>query len=139
LGTRTTSNIIPVEAYIKKVFPNLRYVITICTGSALLARTRILDGRRATSNKWAWAWVTSQGPKVQWVPKARWVIDEQPGKIPIWTSSGVTAGLDTTFAFVKKWYGDALEEQTAGIFEYERHTDASYDPFSKMWNVPGAF
>jgi transcriptional regulator GlxA family with amidase domain len=75
---------------------------------------------------------------VNWVPKARWVVDEQPGKIPIWTSSGVTAGMDAFLAFTRKWYGDALVQRTAKIIEYEDHKDASYDPFSKIWKVPEA-
>jgi putative intracellular protease/amidase len=36
----------------------------VCTGSALLARTGLLDNRPATSNKLAWNWVLQQGPQV---------------------------------------------------------------------------
>src|SRR5439155_1030301 len=52
-----------------------RITTTVCTGSALLARTGLLDGRPATSNKIAWDWVTQQGPRVLWKRKARWVDD----------------------------------------------------------------
>lgn len=75
---------------------------------------------------------------MDWVPKARWVVDEQPGKIPIWSSSGVTAGMDTILAFGRKWYGDAVVQRVANIIEYEDHKDASDDPFSEIWNVPAA-
>ena len=50
-----------------------RITTTVCTGSALLARTGLLDGRPATSNKIAWDWVVQQGPRVLWKRKARWV------------------------------------------------------------------
>jgi putative intracellular protease/amidase len=36
----------------------LRWVLTVCTGSAILAKSGVLDGRRATSNKKAFAWVS---------------------------------------------------------------------------------
>ena len=68
-------------------------VTTVCTGSALLARTGRLDGIAATSNKAAFAWVMEQGPKVDWKPEARWVED---GKFM--TSSGVSAGMDMALA-----------------------------------------
>ena len=62
---------------------------TVCTGSALLARTGLLDHRPATSNKLAWDWVLQQGPQVQWIRQARWVDDGD-----VITSSGVSAGVD---------------------------------------------
>ena len=34
-----------------------QWVLTVCTGSAVLARTGVFDGRRATSNKRAFEWV----------------------------------------------------------------------------------
>ena len=68
---------------------------SVCTGAGLLARAGILDGRRATSNKRSLDWVISQGPKVEWVPQARWVED---GKFA--TSSGVSAGIDMALAII---------------------------------------
>jgi transcriptional regulator GlxA family with amidase domain len=82
-------------AYIKHEYPRLQYIISVCTGATLLARAGVLDGKNATTNKQAWAWATSQGPKVHWVPVARWVVDGN-----IWTTSGVAAGMDGVYAFV---------------------------------------
>jgi putative intracellular protease/amidase len=59
-------------------------ISSVCTGAALLARAGLLDGRAATTNKQAFAWVTEQGPRVRWVRRARWVDD---GRVV--TSSGV--------------------------------------------------
>ncbi|KAL7267414.1 hypothetical protein RUND412_010002 [Rhizina undulata] len=128
-GTRAT-NLQPLRDYITATYPELQYLVTICTGSAVVAQTGILDGKKATSNKAAWGWVTSQGPKVYWKGHARWVVDGN-----IWTSSGVAAGLDATFAFVKYLYGDEIATNIANTLEYERHQDPSWDPFADIWNA----
>lgn len=56
-GTRDDENIAPVLEYVKRTFPKVRYFLTVCTGSALAAKTGVLDGKRATTNKQAFKWV----------------------------------------------------------------------------------
>jgi putative intracellular protease/amidase len=38
-------------AYIRHVYPSLQYIFSVCTGSTLLARAGVLDGKNATTNK----------------------------------------------------------------------------------------
>ena len=61
--------------WIKKISASTELVLSVCTGSALLAKSGILDNHRATSNKLAFDWVMEQSTKVDWVKKARWVED----------------------------------------------------------------
>lgn len=58
LGARDADNIQPAVDYVKKVYPKLQYLITVCTGSALVAKAGVLDGVKATSNKAAFEWVS---------------------------------------------------------------------------------
>lgn len=71
--------------YVREVYPSLQYLITTCTGAGVAARAGVLDGKRATTNKAAWANTTGYGPDVEWVSPARWVVDGN-----IWTASGVS-------------------------------------------------
>jgi transcriptional regulator GlxA family with amidase domain len=98
---------------------------TVCTGSALLARTGLLDGRPATSNKIAWDWVVKQGPRVLWKRRARWVDDGN-----ILTSSGVSAGIDMALALVARLNGRDSAVAAARNMEYVWREDADDDPFA---------
>jgi transcriptional regulator GlxA family with amidase domain len=100
---------------------------SVCTGAALLARAGLLDGRRATSNKLAFNWVVEQGPRVDWVRQARWVEDGG-----IFTSSGVSAGIDMTLAVVAKLTSMETAERIAVRMEYDWHRDPSWDPFARV-------
>lgn len=99
-------------------------VMSVCSGSALLAKAGLLDGRKATSNKRYFSIATDQGPKVHWVRQARWVDDGDRV-----TSSGVSAGIDMALAVVGRLYGTKTAETIADSCEYQWHRDADSDPF----------
>ena len=98
---------------------------TVCTGSALLARTGLLDGRPATSNKIAWDWVVEQGPRVRWQRRARWVDDGN-----VLTSSGQSAGIDMALSLIARLNGRDMAVAAARNMEYVWNEDASNDPFA---------
>ncbi|ORY16211.1 class I glutamine amidotransferase-like protein [Clohesyomyces aquaticus] len=122
-----------VEDFIASRADEAQYLLSVCTGSAFLAKSGVLSGKKATTNKSAWDKVVGNGKNVTWVPSARWVED---GKV--WTSSGVAAGLDMTYTFMKHLYGTDDIDQVMNIIEYAPHQDPHWDPFSLVWNVPGA-
>lgn len=74
-----------ITDFIADRYPSLEYLITVCTGAGLAAKSGVLDGKRATTNKSAWSTVTAWGPNVNWIRQARWVVDGN-----IWTSAGVS-------------------------------------------------
>ncbi|KIH92442.1 hypothetical protein SPBR_02682 [Sporothrix brasiliensis 5110] len=119
-----------VEDFVRERYPELEYLLSVCTGAITLARSGVLEGRRATSNKGAWAQTATHGKNVTWVPSARWVVDGN-----VWTSSGVAAGMDMAFAFLRELYGDSPLDTLMSNVEYAPHTDASWDPFSVVHNT----
>lgn len=104
-------------------------VMSVCSGSAILAKAGLLDGRRATSNKLFFSLATEQSNKVNWVEQARWVED---GKFV--TSSGVSAGTDMALSVIAKLYGQTHAEKVAVMTEYEWQSDSTRDPFSQYVN-----
>ncbi len=102
-------------------------MMSVCSGSALLAKAGLLDGRKATSNKQYFSFATAQGPKVEWIAKARWVDDGNRV-----TSSGVSAGIDMALHVVERLWGTQAAETIAEATEYQWHRDADNDPFAKV-------
>ena len=107
-----------------------QYTMSVCSGSAILARAGLLDGRRATSNKQLFRLATQQSDKVEWVEQARWVEDG-----PFVTASGVSAGTDMALAVIARLYGDEHAQRIADYTEYQWHKDAFSDPFAKFLNA----
>lgn len=119
--------------FIKARFNDTDYVASVCTGSMSLARAGVLNGRKATTNKWGWSYVVERsgpGENITWVPSARWVND---GKV--WTSSGVAAGMDMAYALLSWMYGSEKVNDTMNGIELSPHTDAHWDPYSVVHKV----
>ena len=127
IGTRKEMANPQFLAELKRLAEASRMVATVCTGSFLLARTGLLDGCKATSNKRVFQQVMTYAPKVSWVAKARWMED---GKY--FTSSGVSAGIDMALAVIAKLCGRETSLQIASRAEYEWHEDGSRDPFAAV-------
>jgi len=53
----------------------------------------------------------------------------------IWSSPGVSAGIDVAYAFVAALYWDDVAGGIANSSDCVRWLDPSYDPFAAVWNV----
>jgi transcriptional regulator GlxA family with amidase domain len=125
IGTRTAvKDVQLIEMLIAKAL-RASYVASVCTGAALLARAGLINEREATTNKFAFDWVATQGPRVRWVRRARWVVD---GKF--WTSSGAAAGMDMALAVIQHVFGRDTALSAARRAEYLWNEDSSHDPFA---------
>jgi len=96
--------------------PNLRGILLVCTASLAVSQTGILDGLNVCSNKIALRSFAEKGlinKKVKWVKDRRWIVD---GKV--WSSAGITAGLDLAAAFARAHIHKEVIEVALEISEY---------------------
>ena len=125
MGTRKLVDDVDFIKHIKILSKKAMYVLTVCTGSALLAKTGLLQGKSATSNKLAFDWVCNNGSDVKWIKKARWIND---GKF--YTSSGVSAGIDMTLGFISDIHSEKTANDLCKYVEYIWNKDKDNDPFA---------
>jgi transcriptional regulator GlxA family with amidase domain len=85
---------------IRQLASKARRVTSICTGAFPLAASGLLDGRRATTHWTACEQLQATYPKVTVEPDAIYVHDSN-----VWTSAGVTAGIDLALALVADDHG----------------------------------
>ncbi|ADK14822.1 MULTISPECIES: DJ-1/PfpI family protein [Clostridium] len=125
MGTRELINNTLFLNKLKSIAEKSTYCLSICTGSAVLARCGVLKNKKATSNKQALKWVKSVSDQVNWVKKARWVAD---GKY--YTSSGISAGIDMTLGFISDRFGKDKAIKIANDIEYIWNDDCTNDIFA---------
>jgi transcriptional regulator GlxA family with amidase domain len=118
-----------IMSFLKERVPPAKVTMSVCSGSWILAKAGLLDGRRATSNKVYFKMATQQSDQVQWVSEARWVEDG-----PVFTSSGVSAGIDMSLAVIASLYGEDKAMEIANYTEYVWNKNPDEDPFNQYLN-----
>jgi transcriptional regulator GlxA family with amidase domain len=96
-GTRAAVADAALIEWLASAASTARRTAAVCTGAFLLARAGLLDGRRATTHWSAAAELARQHPRVQVDPEPIYVCEGR-----IWTSAGVTAGMDLALALVEQ-------------------------------------
>jgi transcriptional regulator GlxA family with amidase domain len=97
-----------LAAWIAEAAKRVQRVTSVCSGAFLLAKAGVLDGRRATTHWGSCAELAAQFPAVMVDPEPIFVNDG-----PVWTSAGVTAGIDLALALVEADQGSALARAIA--------------------------
>jgi transcriptional regulator GlxA family with amidase domain len=109
-GSAIENDEIGIEAvqWIRKTAGRVRRIGSVCTGAMLLARAGLLDGRKVTTH-WNWCeLLTRKYPRAD--------VDSNPIFIRdgnVYTSAGVTAGMDLALALVEEDHGSRLALQVA--------------------------
>ena len=113
-GTRTLLNNEILLKWIKAVSDKANITASVCTGSLLLAKAGLLEGKRATTHWGAIEALKSISKDIQVITERRVVNDE------IITSSGVSSGIDMAFMIVENLYGEQVASDTAKYIEFHR-------------------
>lgn len=107
-GARAAARVPATVSAVRRAASGSRRVASVCTGAFVLAATGLLDGRRATTHFAYCAALARDFPQVNVDPEPIYVRD---GKL--WTSAGVTAGIDLALALVEEDYGAKVSLQIA--------------------------
>jgi transcriptional regulator GlxA family with amidase domain len=95
-------------AWLRRIAPTVRRLGSVCVGSFLLAEAGLLNGKRATSH-WRFNKELAQRfPAVKVESELVWVKDEN-----IYTSAGISAGIDLALAWVEEDCGAAIAQEVA--------------------------
>jgi transcriptional regulator GlxA family with amidase domain len=113
-GTRGLMRDEETLEWIQRTAAGARQVTSVCTGSLLLARAGLLQGRRATTH-WASLDLLESLNAGVTVDRTSRVVDD--GVI---TSAGIAAGIDMAFHVVETLCGCAVADETAKFMEYRR-------------------
>ena len=94
--------------FLRRSSASCRRVGSICTGAFILAEAGLLDGRRATTH-WQYASdLRARYPRVRVEEDLIYIIDGS-----IWTSAGMTAGVDLILGMIEKDFGAELTRSVA--------------------------
>lgn len=115
-GTRTEMNNAPLVQWIRHIATNAELVLSVCTGSLLLAKAGLLDGLETTTHHGALELLRDTAPTAT-VRSDRRYIDN--GRIIC--SAGISAGIDMSLYVVAKLHGDDVATKTAKQMEYHWH------------------
>jgi len=97
-----------VITFARQAFDTARRVAAPCTGAFVLAEAGLLDGRRATTH-WAFARLLRERfPAVKVEEDRIFIVDSN-----VWTSAGMTAGIDLALAMIEKDHGQEIARDVA--------------------------
>ena len=107
-GTREESRAGGTLDFIRAAAARTRRVASVCSGAFILAAAGLLDGRRATTH-WARAAELARAyPRVTVEPDRIFIRDGE-----VWTSAGITAGIDLALALVAEDRGEGVAKRAA--------------------------
>ncbi len=116
-----------VRRWLRKVAPQTGRYGSVCTGAFVLASAGLLDGRRVATHWASCARLAERFPAISVDAEALYVVD---GKV--WTSAGVTTGIDMALALVEADLGPAIANLIARHFVLYARRPGYQSQFSPM-------
>src|SRR5579872_4593120 len=134
-GTREASHDPALLAFVRAAAANAGRVASVCSGAFVLAAAGLLDGRATTTHWSRTADFARRFPEVRLAPDRIFVRDGQ-----VWTSAGITAGIDLALAMIADDLGEDIARQTAQQLVVYRRRPGGQSQFSALLELerPGA-
>ncbi|MCP3469653.1 GlxA family transcriptional regulator [Bradyrhizobium sp. CCGUVB1N3] len=102
-------------------------VASVCSGAYVLAEAGLLDGKRATTHWGRTPDFVARYPKVKLEPDQIFTRDGD-----VWTSAGITAGIDLALAMVTEDHGEAIAQDTARQLVLYHRRSGGQSQFSSL-------
>src|SRR5436190_6071617 len=126
-GVRTAAVCPKTLAFVRGVAKRGVRVASVCSGAFVLAEAGLLDGRRATTHWQRTRQFVSAYPKVKLEADQIYTRDGN-----VWTSAGITAGIDLALAMVAEDYGDDIVQRTAKQLVLYHRRSGGQSQFSSL-------
>lgn len=112
-GVRAAIENSKIVDWVAKQGKAVETLTSVCTGSVLLGRAGLLEGKRATTHWMVLDWMRQLLPNVIVEEDFRYVEDGD-----IITSAGISAGIDMSLRVVSRYHGEEIARTTAKYMEY---------------------
>ncbi|UCF96619.1 MAG: DJ-1/PfpI family protein [Spirochaetaceae bacterium] len=112
-GTRKLMKNEPMLSWIRTVAARTELLLSVCTGSLVLAKAGLLDGMKATTHHEAITLLGETAPNAEIISDQRFVDN---GSVIV--SAGISAGIDMCLYVVAKLHGEEVASRTALYMEY---------------------
>jgi transcriptional regulator GlxA family with amidase domain len=126
-GTRNASQSETTLKFLRAQAKRARRIASVCSGAYVLAEAGLLDGRRATTHWQRTPDFLKRYPKIRLEPDRIFVQDG-----PIWSSAGISAGIDLALAMVAEDYGDEIARLTAKQLVLYHRRSGGQSQFSSL-------
>jgi transcriptional regulator GlxA family with amidase domain len=132
-GVRTAARSATVLAFVRAAAKRGVRIASVCSGAYILAEAGLLDGRRATTHWGRTKHFLAAYPKVRLEPDKIFVRDGD-----IWSSAGISAGIDLALALMAEDFGEEVSRQTARqLVLYDRRSGGQ-SQFSSLLELKGS-
>jgi transcriptional regulator GlxA family with amidase domain len=126
-GVRTAAQCETTLGFVQAMAKRGIRIASVCSGAYVLAEAGLLDGRRATTHWQRTRHFLKTYPKVKLEPDRIFTRDGN-----VWTSAGITAGIDLSLAMAAEDYGEAIAQQTARQLVLYHRRSGGQSQFSSL-------
>ena len=130
IGTRTAMLDPKVQAFVRAAMKTARRVCSVCSGAYILAQAGVLDGKRATTHWGRTPDFQTRYPAVKLEPDCIYTHD---GKV--WTSAGITAGIDLALALIADDLGEEVSRRAAQELVVYHRRPGGQSQFSALLDI----